>query len=150
MGVKMMRVRGFTVGLTLVLAASAAACSSSTAPSDGSSTSTGTPAGTGGSGNVSNSSNNSTTITASSTTTGGYYGSGGNYFFSPTPDTVAAGTPVSYVFGSVTHNVHFSVANAPDSIPATSNTTVMRTFMTPGTYTYECLIHHFSGVIVVK
>lgn len=145
----MMRVRGITVGLTLVLAAGAAACSSSTAPSDGS-TSTGTPASSGGSGNTSNGTYNSTIITASSTTTGGYYGSGGNYFFSPTPDTVAAGTPVSYVFGSVVQNVHFSVANAPDSIPATSNTTVMRTFMTPGTYTYECLIHHFSGVIVVK
>jgi plastocyanin len=146
----MMRVRGITVGLTLVLAASAAACGSSTAPSDGGSSGTGTLPGTGGTGTVSNSSNASNTITASSTTTGGYYGSGGNYFFSPTPDTVAVGTPVTYVFGSVTHNVHFFVASAPDSIPATSNTSVMRTFMTPGTYTYECLIHHFTGVVVVK
>jgi plastocyanin len=140
----MMRVRGITLGLTLAAAAGVGACSSSTAPSNGASNSTGTPSSTGGSGNVSN------TITASSTTTGGYYGSGGNYFFSPTPDTVAVGTAVTYVFGSVVHNVHFAVATAPDSIPATSNTSVMRTFTTPGTYTYECLIHHFTGVIVVQ
>jgi plastocyanin len=135
MGVMTMFIRGITVGLTLVLAVSVAACSSSTAPSGGG----------GGGGGASN------TITASSTTTGGAYGSGGNYFFSPTPDTVAAGTSVSYVFGSVTHNVHFSVvANAPDSIPASTNTSVARTFTTAGTYNYKCLIHNISGVVVVQ
>ena len=47
----------------------------------------------------------------------------GNYFFSPTPDTVAVGASVTYMFGSVAHNVHFSaVAGAPDSIQTSMNT----------------------------
>lgn len=133
-----MRAQGMTIGLTLALAVGAAACSSSTAP-----TSSGGGTG-GGSGATSN------TITASSTTTGGAYGSGGNYFFSPNPDTATAGTPVTYVFGSVTHNVHFiSGPTAPDSIPSTANASVMRTFATPGTYTYKCFIHNITGVVVV-
>ncbi len=117
----------------LVLLANGVACSSSsTAPTGGT---------MGGA---------SSTIIASSTTTGGAYGSGGNYYFSPTPDSVAAGTAVTYQFGSVTHNVHFdAVANAPDSIPASSNTNISRTFTTAGTFTYHCLIHNISGVVVV-
>jgi plastocyanin len=130
----MMRIQGITVGLTVALAASIAACSGSsggsTAPSSG---------GGGASGGSSN------TIMASAMM------SGGNYFFSPTPDTVAMGTSVTWMFGSVTHNVHFAaVANAPDSIPASTNTSVARTFTTPGTYTYKCLIHNISGIVVVQ
>jgi plastocyanin len=93
----------------------------------------------------------SATIVASSTTTGGSYGSGGNYFFSPTPDTVAAGTSVNFQFGGVTHNVTFTpVANAPTNIPATANATVGRMFPTAGTYNYTCTIHNIGGVVVVK
>ncbi len=137
-----MRAHGFIVGLLAALVAGVAACSSSTAPSNNG----GTGGGTSGT--------SSNTITASSTTTGGgAYGSGsaGNYFFSPTPDTVAAGTSVTYMFGSVAHNVHFSaVAGAPDSIQTSSNTSVSRTFPTVGTYSYMCTIHHFSGIVVVR
>ncbi len=130
-----MRAHGTTIGLTLVVA-TLAACSSSTAPNS---------SGGGGGGGSSN------TITASSQTTGGgAYGGGGNYYFSPTPDTVTAGTAVTYAFGSVAHNVHFdAVANAPDSIPKSMNANVNRTFTTAGTYTYHCLIHGISGVVVV-
>jgi len=83
-------------------------------------------------------------------TTGGAYGTGGNYFFSPTPDTVSAGSVVTWEFGSVTHNVVFSAANSPANIPPSANTTVSRTFTTAGTYNYECTIHGFSGVLVVQ
>lgn len=125
------QVRLFTLAAAAVFAA---ACSSSTSPGSGGST--------GG---------HSTTITASQTTTGGAYGSGGNYFFSPTPDTVAAGTNVTYSFGSVRHNVHFdAVAGAPDSIPSTMEAQVQRMFSTAGTYTYHCLIHGISGTVVVQ
>jgi plastocyanin len=93
----------------------------------------------------------SATIVASATTVGGIYGSGGNYFFSPTPDTVAVGTSVTFSFGSVTHNVVFAaMANAPADIPASTSTTVARTFTTAGTYNYTCTIHGFSGVMVVQ
>jgi plastocyanin len=133
----MKRTPGITAGLTLALAAGIAACSSSgsMAPSTG--------GGTAGGGGVGGGSSN--TIMASAMM------SGGNYFFSPTPDTVAAGTSVTWVFGSVTHNVHFAaVANAPDSIPASTNTSVARSFTTAGTYAYKCLIHNISGVVVVR
>ena len=108
----------------------------------GSTDTTGTGGGPGG---------HSTTIVASSATRGGAYGSGGNFFYSPTPDTVSAGAAVTYQFGSVVHNVHFDiVSNAPDSIPATSNASVVRTFTTAGTYNFHCTIHGFSGTLVAQ
>jgi plastocyanin len=127
-----MRSHGVAVVFALALTGAVLACSSSS----------GATGPTGG---------HSTTIVASSTTTGGSYGSGGNYFFNPTPDTVAAGTTVNFQFGSVVHNVHFlSGPTTPDSIPATSNTTVPRSVTAAGTYTYECLIHHIGGVLVAQ
>ena len=91
------------------------------------------------------------TIVLSSVTSGGAYGSGGNYFFSPNPDTVAVGAPVTFQFGSVVHNVHFDTGPVLlDSIPATSNVSVARTFPTAGTYTFHCTIHNFSGTAVVQ
>jgi plastocyanin len=126
-----MRGRGAAVSFVFAVGAITVACSSSTGPG----------------GSIGG---HSATIVASATTTGGSYGSGGNYFFSPSPDSVAAGTAVTYSFGSVTHNVHFdAVTNAPDSVPASANTNVQRTFTTAGTYTYHCLIHNISGVVVV-
>jgi plastocyanin len=93
----------------------------------------------------------SNVIVASSSTTGGAYGMGGNYFFSPTPDTVAAGTAVDFRFGSVVHNVHFdAVANAPDSIASTSNANVARTFTKAGMFNYHCLIHGIGGTVIVQ
>jgi plastocyanin len=94
----------------------------------------------------------SNTIVASSTTTGGgAYGAGGNYFFSPNPDTVGAGTSVTFQIGSVTHNVHFDTGPvALDSIPATMNASVARTFPVAGTYTFHCTIHNFSGTVVAQ
>jgi plastocyanin len=119
--------------LTLAVAAiGAAACSSSTSPGGGS---------VGG---------HSLTITASSTTTGGSYGSGGNYFFNPTPDTVPAGSTVTFAFGSVAHSVHFDVAGAPDSVPTVMNTSAQRLFPTAGMYPFHCSIHNFHGLLVVK
>jgi plastocyanin len=144
-----MRVRIAIIGFTLA-AVAAAACSSG-----GSSNSltgpTGTGAGGTGTGTTGAGAGESSTITASSTTTGGSYGTGGNYFFSPTPDTVAAGTVVTFQFGSLIHNVVFmSGPNPPANIPGSSNTSVQRTFTTAGTYNYQCTIHGFSGVLVVK
>jgi plastocyanin len=121
------------VGLALAAAAMLACSSSSNS---------------GGTGPIGGHSN---VIVASSSTTGGAYGMGGNYFFSPTPDTVAAGTAVTFRFGSVVHNVHFdAVANAPDSIASTSQANVPRTFTTAGTFNYHCLIHGIGGTVIVQ
>ncbi|HWF41162.1 MAG TPA: hypothetical protein VN683_03655, partial [Acidothermaceae bacterium] len=73
------------------------------------------------------------------------------YFFSPSPDTVSAGTTVRFSFGAVGHNVRFDAApNAPDSIPSTENAAVPRSFTSAGTYTYRCTLHGETGVVVVK
>jgi plastocyanin len=123
-----------TVLAFAVAVTAAVACSSSST--------TGTGGGGGG---------HSNTITASSSTRGGAYGSGGNFFFSPTPDTVAAGTAVTFTVGSVVHNITFANGQgAPANIPATSNSSTMRTFPAAGTYNYTCTIHGFSGVLVVQ
>jgi plastocyanin len=145
------------VDLALVSVAVAAALAGACGGSSGMSQAPGiTGVGSGGSGggsgggSMGGSGGHNTTITASSVTTGGVYGSGGNYFFSPTPDTVAAGTVVTFQFGSVAHNVVFAASpNAPANIPASMNTSVDRTFSAAGTYNYMCTIHGFSGVLAV-
>jgi plastocyanin len=133
-----MRLQAVVVGTVIAAAFAAVACSTSTSPSGGG----------GGSGASSN------TITGSTTTTGGAYGSGGNYFWSPNPDTVAAGTMVTFSMGGVPHSVHFITvptgATTPDSVALMSDGTAQRTLTTPGTYTIECFNHHFTGTIVVK
>ena len=71
--------------------------------------------------------------------------------YNPAQLTVAAGTAVSFVFGSVAHTVTFVSAGSPASIPATSNGTVQVTFPTAGSYNYVCTIHpSMSGTIVVQ
>ena len=71
--------------------------------------------------------------------------------YNPATLTVAAGTTVSFVFGSVQHTVNFPGAGAPANIPATANATVTRTFTTPGSYGYFCTIHSYmTGTIVVQ
>jgi plastocyanin len=73
--------------------------------------------------------------------------------FTPSPLNVAPGGTVTFAFGSVGHDVFFDAApGAPDDIPGTNvNTSAMRTFLTPGTYTYNCHIHPgMTGTIVVS
>jgi plastocyanin len=114
------------VGLLAAAAAAGLACSSSTSP----------PGPSGG---------HSDTISISDN-----FGPAGNYFFNPTPDTVAAGN-VTWRFGTVTHNVHFGAGPfADDSIGASSGTLGTLTLTTPGTYIYQCTIHHFSGTLVIQ
>jgi plastocyanin len=135
----MMRRHGLTIGLSVAVAAGLAACSSSTSP-NGSGVA---PAG-GGSSN---------TITANYSTSGGSYGSGGSasWYFAPTPDTVAAGSSVTFQWsGGAQHSIHWDAVAAPvDSVPTSNNASVSRTFTTPGTYSYHCTIHPMSGMVVV-
>jgi plastocyanin len=75
----------------------------------------------------------------------------GVYFFSPTPDTVAAGSVVTFQFDDVMHTVTWdenpgNVAN----IPATSNADSTRV-LPAGTYTFHCSIHtYMTGTIVAQ
>jgi len=95
----------------------------------------------------------SSIIEASGTTGSATYGNPtpGVYFFSPTPDTIAAGSTMTFQFDDVMHTVTWvqnpgGVAN----IPATSNADSTRV-LSAGTYTYHCSIHtYMHGTIVAQ
>jgi plastocyanin len=66
---------------------------------------------------------------------------------------VNAGETVTFAFGSLAHNVFFTVqAGAPADIPGNnSNVSIDRAFATAGTFTYTCHIHpSMHGTVVVQ
>lgn len=76
-----------------------------------------------------------------------------NNSFSPTPDTMAAGTVTfSWAVGDVTHNVTWDTG--PGTLPAGSGDKSSGDFMATvvqGTYTYHCTHHSgMSGMLVVQ
>lgn len=92
-------------------------------------------------------------IEASGTSGSATYGNPtpGTYFFSPTPDTVVAGSPVTFQFDDIAHTVTW-VQNPGGvaDIPATNNADSTRV-LTAGTYTYHCSIHtYMHGTIVAR
>jgi plastocyanin len=132
------------LALTLAaVVAGASACSSGSSGSSG-----GTGPGGGPLGGA------SATIVASGTAGGNNgYGNngGGQFYFSPVPDTVAAGSAVTFQFRDVQHTVTFDVdPSAVADIPATANANATRMFAA-GTYTYHCSIHpYMHGTIVAR
>lgn len=72
--------------------------------------------------------------------------------FTPPTLDVNAGQAVTFDFQSVAHNVFFDPqAGVPSDIAGNNaNTSVQRTFTTPGTYHYSCHIHpSMHGTVVV-
>ena len=72
--------------------------------------------------------------------------------FEPPEVSIASGGSVSWVFGSLNHNVNFdAVTGAPANIPTTTSATVSRTFNTAGTFPYHCNIHAgMNGTVIVQ
>ena len=72
--------------------------------------------------------------------------------FSPSTLTVTAGDEVTFVFGSVAHNVFFDAQTGTPADIAGNNAgvTVTRVFATAGTYHFTCHIHpSMTGTVVV-
>jgi plastocyanin len=92
-----------------------------------------------------------TAVGSSACTGGGTYGSSTcTYYFTPTPDSVATGSTVSFAFQDVAHQVTFDTPGAPANLAAEMNTTVPVVFPTAGTYQYHCAIHpYMTGSITV-
>lgn len=73
-----------------------------------------------------------------------------NYFFTPTPDTIAVGSTLSFTATDVEHNVVFDTPGSPTNPGVIFNSTVMTVFPTAGSFNYHCTIHPFmTGVVVV-
>lgn len=75
-----------------------------------------------------------------------------NNFFSPTPDTIPAGTiTFTWAVGAGTHNVTWDTGpTSPADIGNTSSGSTSRS-LSQGMYTYHCSIHGgMNGVIVVQ
>ena len=74
--------------------------------------------------------------------------------FTPRTVNLTVGGTVTFAFGAVDHNLYFD--NAPAGAPAnitapTSNTSVARTFTTPGRFDYNCHLHPgMTGTVVVQ
>jgi plastocyanin len=70
--------------------------------------------------------------------------------YNPPSISVAAGTTVTFNFGSVAHTVTFVTAGSPNGIQATSNAQVGVTFPNVGSFAYYCQIHpYMQGVVNV-
>jgi plastocyanin len=73
--------------------------------------------------------------------------------FDPASLTISTNTTVSFTFESTGHNVTFDVVNGrPADIPGNnSNTTIARTFASPGSFTYHCTLHPgMNGTVIVQ
>lgn len=86
-----------------------------------------------------------------------FFQSGHNGTTNPAVDTVAAGQAVTWTWtntGATPHSVQSqgSPGFTSSNVMAGNGTTYTVTFMTPGTYQYDCAVHGaaMSGTIVVQ
>lgn len=71
--------------------------------------------------------------------------------FQPTPQRLARGGTITFLFQSLAHTVVFTTSGAPADIGTSANVSVDRTFNTAGTYEYHCSIHAgMEGQVIVE
>lgn len=71
--------------------------------------------------------------------------------FVPNAVTIRVGGSVTFIFTNLVHNVQFGGSGAPANIPDTSNSSIVRTFSTIGSYTIVCSLHAgMTGTITVQ
>ena len=103
-------------------------------------------------GSVTKSANVSVTVSGTLPTSATVY-AGPDWTFQPGTTVVAAGSVVTWSFGSVEHTVNFITggASAPNAIGNSYNSNVQRMFPAKGNYQYMCSIHYgMSGEIIVR
>lgn len=105
-----------------------------------------------GGGAGSNGYNSPTGTGNNTTTTGNTIDANPSLAYIPANLTVSTGAIVTFTFESVQHTVNFATAaGAPANIPASSNTSVQRTFGTAGTFNFHCSIHpSMTGTVTVQ
>ncbi len=125
------------IGLVLVAAAGLGACSDSTGSDNGNGPGNGTPG---------------TVIVGND-----FFRSGNNGTQNPAVDTVAAGARVTWTWtgtGSTSHSVQSldTPSFTSSAIMTGDGSMYSFTFMTPGTYRYNCAVHGnaMTGTIVVQ
>lgn len=65
-----------------------------------------------------------------------------NFRFIEPTTTIAAGDTIYFAITNGTHSVHFDAPGAPDSVPSTPATAIVkRRFTTPGTFNFLCSRH---------
>jgi len=70
--------------------------------------------------------------------------------FQPTVADVSAGGTVTWTMSGIPHNVTFTSAGAPASVPDTQNGSAERTFPGSGSFGYRCTIHpEMTGTVRV-
>ena len=70
-----------------------------------------------------------------------------NFRFIEPATTIPAGDTIYFAIANGTHSVHFDTPGAPDSVPSTPATAIVkRRFPTPGTYNFHCSRHLGLGM----
>jgi plastocyanin len=73
-----------------------------------------------------------------------------NFYFTPTPDTIVAGTMLYFTYGDVEHQVVWDTPGSPPNGEPAENVTLPIGTAQPGVYHYHCAIHGYEqGVLVV-
>jgi plastocyanin len=75
-----------------------------------------------------------------------------NLYFTPSPDTVVAGTTLSFQYDDIEHWIVWDTPGAPPDMQPAMNVTLIDGTAQPGVYYYHCRIHPYmyGSVVFIK